>query len=101
MRRKAVALPGGGVSFTRRPTSARQRRTSCPIWRSLTFPPLATRFLLTCCIDEQIVDACLANGAASSAAACLGLDADCDAGFATPLCVVPQAARTRATGTAP
>src|SRR2546423_13726539 len=92
MRRNALAFPGGGVSFTRRPRSARKRFTCRPTCWSFTFPVLPTSFLSNNAIDEQIVDASAAKDAVWTAVACSGLAAEVAAGFVASVgCVVPQA----------
>src|SRR3954451_11776286 len=92
MRRNALAFPGGGVSFTRRPRSARKRFTRRPTCWSFTFPVLPTSFLSNNAIDEQIVDASAAKDAVWTAVACSGLAAEVAAGFVASVgCVVPQA----------
>src|SRR2546423_4281003 len=100
MRRNALAFPGGGVSFTRRPRSARKRFTCRPTCWSFTFPVLPTSFLSNNAIDEQIVDASAAKDAVWTAVACSGLAAEVAAGFVASVgCVVPQAGAS-AVGTA-
>src|SRR5215212_8901815 len=95
MSRNALAFPGGGVSLTRRLTSARQRSTSRPTCGSLTVPALSTSSLLNNAIDEQIVDASLANDAGWTAASSRLAAESADVFVASVGCV-PQAAATSA-----